>query len=210
MMRVLWILLWAAAVFGELPEPYREIEVLPFLEHGWYSNRYSIEKLFKERAPVNVVIEVGSWMGTSTRHMAALIKKTRHQGTVFAVDHWLGSEEHQRGKPFWHPALPRLYQQFLSNVIHEGLADYITPMRMSSLEAAKILGEADIIYIDAAHDYENVYADLKAWYPHVKGHGVLCGDDWTHIPIERAVKQFAEEEGLEIVTEGRFWRYIEK
>jgi hypothetical protein len=93
--------------------------------------------------------------------------------------YWLGSVEHQSS-----PILPTLYEQFLSNVVHAGLTHIIIPMRMSGLQAATWMDsmevKPDLIYIDASHDIPSVLADLSAWFPFVKGHGILCGDDWTH------------------------------
>lgn len=181
-----------------LPYPYDTVELLPYNPQGWYGNARAIEQLFNEKKPM-VVIEVGCWMGVSTMHIASLLPAG---GVVYAVDHWLGSIKHQPGQPFWNPILPKLYNQFLSNVIHRNLCDKITPLRMSSLEASQVLTElkADFVYIDASHDYESVYADLNAWYPLVKGHGILCGDDFPHPPIQKAVYQFAQEQGLRVLT----------
>ena len=37
----------------------------------------------------------------------------------------------------------------------------------------------DIVYVDAAHEYESVKADIAAWLPKVKTGGVICGDDYV-------------------------------
>lgn len=198
---------------GMAASPYDELrEILPFEPHGWYANANTIERLIQSRN-VKTIIEVGCWLGKSTRHMASLVP---HDGRVYAVDHWNGSEEHQVGQTHYHRALPLLYEQFLSNVIHAKLTDKIIPIRMDSLTAAKWFGEPgnlpvypDLIYIDASHDFESVYADLKAWYPLVKGHGILCGDDWHHQPIVEAVRRFSVEEGLLIETGDNCWYLLE-
>jgi predicted O-methyltransferase YrrM len=156
-----------------------------------------------------VVIEVGCWFGFSTRHLATLLPPG---GVVYAVDHWTGSLENQEGAHAWTPKLPYLYEQFLSNVIHENLTDKIIPVRMNSLEASRYLKgtKPDLIYIDASHDYESVYADLAAWYPLVKGHGFMCGDDYLDgemLTIKWAVDQFALDHGLTVKNHGSFWYY---
>ena len=80
---------------------------------------------------------------------------------------------------------------------------------MSSLEAAQWLKtfriRPDLIYIDAGHDEESVYADLKAWFPLVQGHGVICGDDWALSGVARAVTRFASENGFSIAHFGIGW-----
>ena len=49
-----------------------------------------------------------------------------------------------------------------------------------SVDAAKIFQDEffDFVYIDAAHDVDNVLKDLKAWYPKVKKGGVFAGHDY--------------------------------
>lgn len=208
-----FVWLWLFSIFNlfsELPEPYRSVNpLLPFEPHGWYQNSSQIELLIRSR-PIRTVIEVGSWFGASTRHIASLLPPG---GKVYAVDHWKGSAEHQPGAPFWHPALPYLYEQFLSNVIHANLTHVIIPVRMNSLEAAKALAHVkpDLIYIDASHDFDSVLADLRAWYPLVKGHGILCGDDWrSGHTLTKAIIIFAEEQNLTIHISGVFWQFVEK
>jgi len=189
---------------ANLPEPYRSVPLMPFNPGGWYSNASQIEALFKTNK-INVAIEVGCWLGLSTRHIARILPSG---GKLYAVDHWQGSIEHQAS-----PELSTLYEQFLSNVVHAGLTHVITPMKMSSLEAAeqmKLMGIIpDFIYIDASHDTESVLADLEAWFPFVKGHGIICGDDWTWDGVSTAVKRFAQEHGLTIDASNNFWRLVE-
>ena len=192
-----------------LPPPYDSVDLLPFNSHGWMldSNRVGLEKLIHTRR-VKIVVEVGSWLGTSTRHIASNLPEG---GVVYAIDHWLGSPEHQDMEE-----LPNLYRQFLSNLIHANLTHKIIPLRMSSLEAAKTLEVIpDLVYVDAGHDFDSVYSDLQAWFPFVKGHGILCGDDYywgavEDLPVKRAVDLFAKENNLIVRDMGWFWYYEEK
>jgi predicted O-methyltransferase YrrM len=185
----------------DLPDPYNNIELLPFDGHGWYSNANQISQLINAHH-VKTVVEVGSWMGLSTRHIASILPEG---GKVYAVDHWLGSEEHK-----YHPTLSQLYQQFLSNVIHAGLTNKIIPIRMDSLAAASHLtailtNPPDLIYIDAGHDTKSVYDDLCAYYPLVQENGILCGDDWGWKSVQIAVRRFAKKNHLKIHASGNFW-----
>lgn len=186
----------------DLPPPYDTAEILPFFQHGWYRNAAPIESLIKQHN-IKTIIEVGSWLGTSTRHMASCLPD---EGIVYAVDHWIGSSENQPGQKHWIPELEHLYEYFLSNAIHANLAHKIVPVRMGSLEAAEQLQvQADLIYIDASHDAESVYKDLVAWYPHVKKDGVFCGDDWDFPSVKQGVISFATKNRLRISGLGTFW-----
>lgn len=191
----------------QLPLPYRLLkEILPFDERGMYINAAPMEKLLKERK-ARTVVELGSWLGKSTRHIASLLPEG---GKVYAVDHWLGSAEHQNSIE-----IPRLYEQFLSNAIHAKLTDKIIPKKMTTLEAAeefKANGlQIDVVYVDASHDEASVSADLAAYFPLVQGHGILCGDDWgwghaQGFPVSTAVTRFAQQHNLRIeVIDGWFW-----
>lgn len=210
-MRIILLLIFLSSWIASgqnLPEPYNQLkELLPFDAQGWYSNEKEMKHLLKKH-PVKVVFEVGSWLGLSTRHIARHIPK---DGKVYAIDHWLGSNEHQPGQEFWREKLPQIYEQFLSNVIHKKLTHKIIPVRMASVDAEKYLSNIvpDLIYIDANHETEAVYQDLSIWYPHVKGHGILCGDDWTWDSVKIAVKKFAAENHLTIESHFNFWRLIE-
>lgn len=197
---------------AELPAPYDTVDVLPFNPQGWYINQASMEYLIK-RGNVKTIIEVGSWLGQSTRHFAQTIPE---DGVVYAVDHWQGSPNEDNSSF----DIPNLYRQFLSNVIHENLTHKIIPIRMSSLEASQTLKvKPDLVYLDATHDYNNVMLDLIVWFPFVKGHGTLCGDDyfWNHDPskgggpVKRAVDAFARENNLTVQTDGKWmWYLVEK
>ncbi len=199
----------AVQSFASLPVPYDTVDVLPYNPQGWYRNGPSMEWLIR-RTNVKTVIEVGSWLGLSTRHIAKTIPE---DGVVYAVDHWLGSPNEDNSSF----DIPNLYRQFLSNVIHENLTDKIIPIRMSSADAARTLNiKPDLVYLDATHDFNNVMFDLILWYPFVKGHGVLCGDDyfWNHEyplggPVKRAVDAFARENNLIVRDDGWMW-YLEE
>ena len=52
---------------------------------------------------------------------------------------------------------------------------YSVPASASIADAS-----SDLVFVDAAHDYENVHADVLAYWPKVKPGGVLAGHDFAH------------------------------
>lgn len=190
------------ALNAEMPEPYRSVEDLPFDGHGWFLNAAPLAEQINQK-PIFTVIEVGSWLGSSTRFIAKTLPKN---GVVYAVDTWRGSQN--EAATMRDPRIPYLYQLFLSNVKHEGLTDKIIPVRMDSLEASLALNvKADLIYIDASHDTMSVYNDIIAWYPHLKTDGTMCGDDWQAESVRIGVEQAAKKLNRKIVGYGSFWRF---
>lgn len=197
----------------DLPAPYNSLQKLqPFDDHGWYANSQWIEFLFKNNT-IKTAIEVGSWLGKSTRHIASLLPDN---GTIHAIDTWKGSACQQPDNDPFHCAhkLPTLYEQFLSNVVHANLTSRIIPVRMPSLQAAVELSDLkqtiDFIYIDADHDTKPVFDDLEAWYPYVSGkRGILCGDDWGWESVRIAVRDFAQKYNVTIYAAHNFWFIVE-
>lgn len=108
------------------------------------------------------MVEVGSYTGESAVVFA------KYVNSLTCVDPWDGLEE--------------IYKRFLART--GGLAN-IAHVRAFSVEAADRFedGSLDVVYIDGAHDYDNVKADILAWRPKLRRGGVLAGHDYgPHAP----------------------------
>jgi len=90
-------------------------------------------------------------------------------------------------------------------------------LRMSSEQAAILFKERsefpnwkpfDMVYIDAAHDYENVKNDIKCWKPLIKKGGIISGHDYMH-PNLPDVKIAVDEYFGEVKTLPGYVWYIE-
>lgn len=173
---------------------------------GWNSDSPVFERLIEETRPT-LIIEVGSWKGASAIHMASLLKKHKIAGAILCIDTWLGSVSHRQMYPeelrLQH-GYPRLYFQFLANVIHSGHDDTIIPFPQTSLQAGHWLGQinlnAGLIYLDGAHEDYWVYAEAKQYWDLTAPGGVLFGDDygegWSG-EVEVAVDRFSAEIGMQ-------------
>jgi hypothetical protein len=141
-------------------------------------------------------VEIGSWKGRSTSYMAVEIHNSEKNIKFDCVDTWDGSEEHSDPNSCWfQPELVNdknwLYRIFLENT--KPVNHIINPIRTTSLEAAQYYKNRsiDFVFIDAAHDYENVKADLNAWYPKVKKGGFIGGHDYPGFSgVVLAVNEF--------------------
>jgi len=154
---------------------------------GWHGNNPIFGRLIREVNP-HTIIEVGAWHGQSTINMAKILKEDNRDCHITTVDTWLGALEfigansgdrNLRMKNGY----PQVYYQFLSNVVHNGVQDYITPLPTTSLIAARWFQKqnmtADLIYIDASHDYDDVRADIEAYWPLLNKGGIMFGDDYS-------------------------------
>lgn len=81
-------------------------------------------------------------------------------------------------------------------------ADRRNVVRANSTAAASIARDtADLVFIDAAHDYASVKQDIEAWHPLVRPGGILCGHDYGHrryTGVKQAVDEFALDNGLKL------------
>lgn len=212
--------LLAATTAGNLPEA---VDL-----SGWNSDHPLFDRLVVETQPT-VIVEVGSWKGRSTHHLAlasanlkeidevsgADIPKNTH---IYSVDTWLGGIDHMLSDKPQDDVLrdacgsPRLYHQFIRNFADApDFARRVFPIQNTSLVGAKILAhlrvKADLIYIDASHEYADVYADLCAYENILRDGGVMFGDDFRNFPgVFAAVLRFSHESCRKIEeVDHNFW-----
>lgn len=71
----------------------------------------------------------------------------------------------------------------------------------------------DIIFIDAAHDFNSVYEDLWMWWPKIKPGGFLSGHDYgvENFPgVKKAVDKFFDNSGKTIELDEDFTWFVKK
>ena len=165
---------------------------------GWFSFRGLYGRMVRQAKDGAHFVEVGSWKGRSACFMAVEIANSRKRILFDCVDTWKGSQE---PKHLEDPSVKNgtLFSEFMRNT--EPIKRFISNVVvMESVQAAKQYGDRslDFVFIDAAHDYQNVKADLEAWLPKIKPAGLLAGDDFYHQGVKRAVtERFGESVKLQ-------------
>ena len=163
-----------------------------------------------------IIIEIGSWKGHSANAMADMTKKLGLNTKIVCVDHFLGGHEHwllpeYRQELRMEFGRPNIFYNFVANTCTRNNSDVIYPLSLPSSVASIVIRTkglvADLIYIDAGHDFNDVNADISNFWPALEQGGVMFGDDYPHGPVALAVGEFARQKELRILTKGRKWIY---
>lgn len=194
-------------------ESYREIR-------GWFApTDVTLYKKAVREAPKEGAhfVEIGAYQGRSTFAMCQHLRKAKKNITFDTIDHFKGSDNHQRGQGSQKKEviLGQLYDIFIDNI--EPMKDLVNIKRMSSEEACPLYKDnsLDFVYIDAQHDTESVYEDLTRWYEKVKDGGILGGHDYTWPSVRVALTMFMRDKKIfpdECNPRGRYswWFRIKK
>lgn len=172
------------------------------------------ESMIKHLKP-KVILEIGSYIGYSACKMAEYCKNLGYQDfSIVCIDPWLDCSGLGNFKERVH-GYPIFYYKFLYNVKTQGHSDVIIPFPMPSQTAYKYIDKAnvmaDMIYVDGAHDYDDVYLDLTRYYQVLRPGGIICGDDWAWDSVRLAVNDACKELSInnKLQLAGGVW-YIQK
>lgn len=143
------------------------------------------------------IVEIGSHTGLSTVWMARATS-----AHVVAVDPWADPRPGTLDDPFELVTGDAVYELFTQNLAHEGVAAKVTPLRTTSLEAAKIWVQAiGLLFIDAVHEYEYVRSDYLHWARNIPVGGWISFHDHTtdedhpYYGVKRAIDEFVVASG---------------
>lgn len=178
---------------------------------GWNGTRGIFLDLISSILPTTI-IEVGSWHGQSAITMAHAVKHLELSTKIYCVDTWLGALEFM-GKTGdrdlqLKDGYPQIYYTFLENIRSAGVEDIIIPIPQTAHIASLWFKQqgitAEMIYIDAAHDYYSVTQDVTAYLPLCTN--TIFGDDYMNRDFE--VKQAINDLKLDIeLVDNNFWLY---
>jgi hypothetical protein len=146
---------------------------------GWMSDS-ELHYLATEAKTHKTIVEIGSWLGRSTR---ALVDNLPAGGRVYAIDSWDGTGDDPAfafAKEYGgNGAFIRFYKNLWDHID----AGRVVPIRMSSLAASKLMRQlripVNMLFVDGEHTREAVTADLTNWRPLLTPDALLCGHDYT-------------------------------
>lgn len=129
------------------------------------------------------VLEIGSYCGKSTIYLG--LAACEQGGTVYALDHHQGSEEHQPGEMFHDPDLYDAgndgidsFTEFRRNLRTAGVEDRVVPLvAASSVAARDWRTPLGMVFIDGGHSLDAALEDYRCWATHVLRGGILAIHD---------------------------------
>lgn len=126
--------------------------------------------------------EIGVYKGDFSKNILTL-----HEGLkLHMIDSWSESTYDDKGndsasEPFrkiYTLEADKNYKTAFKSVFE--FKDRALLIKNFSMEAVNFFTDEyfDFVFIDAAHDYDSVIEDIKAWMPKVKKGGYICGHDY--------------------------------
>ncbi len=176
-----------------MPKSYKDIP-------GWFPEQSAtVLREIIQKYDVKTVTEIGVYLGKSVAFFS-------EQGCsvnavdLFTMGKWSEISE-QVIAQVTEEAGPDFYDKFMDNM--SGVN--VVPFRMSSEDASKLLGNTELIYIDAEHTYDQVLNDIKLWDS--KASKIICGDDYEDL-YPGVIKAVDEFYGDRVKVSGRVWYVI--
>ncbi|CAK8560622.1 unnamed protein product [Lathyrus sativus] len=201
--------------FVDFPPPHAE-EMLRRSKKvtGWGSHGAVFGNLIRKVQP-RIIVEVGTFLGASAIHMAELTQRLGLETQILCIDDfrgWAGFRNQVKNIAMLNGDV-LLYYQFLQNVVTFNQTGSILPVPFSSGSALSKLCElgiwADLVEIDAGHDFISAWSDINRGYRIVRPGGIIFGHDYftaaDNRGVRRAVDLFAKIHNLKVNVDGQHW-----
>jgi Methyltransferase domain len=159
----------AAMLRAARPTYTRSLRVIP--------SRLELPFLLDARRLTGVAVEVGVDEGLFSEYLL----EYWHGQQLISVDPWLEMppDEYTDTCNTSQASMEEKYERTKRRLAPFG--DRSDIRRETSAEAAARVtpGSLDFVYLDARHSYEGVTEDLHAWFPLVRGGGLMAGHDYN-------------------------------
>jgi predicted O-methyltransferase YrrM len=184
--------------------------------HSFFGDAEVFEWLIRTTRP-EVIVELGSWKGHSANYMADVCRQQGLNTKIICVDTFNGSAEHwhdpgMRAEMHLTNGRPTILERFMGNTVARGNTDHVFPLPLDGKTAAALFRmyelRADLIFIDAGHEYEMVRDDIRAYWPLLSERGVMFGDDYQMWMTAVAAHDVAKELNVPVMVAMRKWIYM--
>jgi hypothetical protein len=159
-------------------------------------------------------LEIGSMLGGSAIRTAEAVKRASIPMQIVCIDPFCGDvnmwawERPLAAGNAWRflrveDCRPTIYERFLANVLLQGHHDIILPIMTTSSVGLKLLSRLmqeqrlsvlpEVIYLDAAHEVDETFLEVRSSWALLPAGGVLLGDDWDWPAVRGDVLKFAEQ-----------------
>lgn len=140
-------------------------------------HREEYDRLINLIPDKSLMVEVGCFRGRSLCSVADTLKKKKIQ--IMAID-MFDNVTYTYDESNVISRRKGMASDFRDNIKEFGLENQVTLYAMSSTAAAMLIApRANLVFLDAAHDYASVKADIEAWGSLVIKGGILCGHDYA-------------------------------
>jgi hypothetical protein len=139
--------------------------------------RVDLIRSIGQEFPKGKGVEVGTFKGSFSNQIM-----NNWSGTLYMVDVWRPLESGYDDASNHGKYDGGVYTDAMENI--KGFEDRAIMVRATSEIASDVFNDEslDFVYIDAAHDYENVKNDILAWLPKIKDGGYIAGHDYRYDP----------------------------
>ncbi|KAD7478472.1 hypothetical protein R6Q59_007913 [Mikania micrantha] len=200
--------------YKDFPQPH----IKPLLRYkrirGWGSTGLVFKNLIHKVKP-KTIIEIGTFLGASALHMAELTQQLGLQTQILCIDDfrgWPGLSTRFQDIKMVNGDTMLLYQ-FMQNVVHVNATERVIFLPFSTGSTLETLCEwgifADLIEVDAGHDFHSAWSDINRAYKLLRPGGVIFGHDYftaaDNRGVRRAVNMFARVNGLRVKADGQHW-----
>lgn len=151
-------------------------------------------------------VEVGCWKGRSVCYLAVEVVNQNKNIKIDCVDIF---EYSNIQSDIAEPKYENIYGQLLENI--KPVRNIVNPVKGESSIVSGFYPEEslDFVFIDAAHDFENVFKDISCWFGKVKKGGVIAGHDYeSSLGVKEAVDKFFGAKNIK--TQENCWIYEKK
>ncbi|MCL4837569.1 MAG: class I SAM-dependent methyltransferase [Thermoanaerobaculia bacterium] len=149
-----------------------------------------------------MVVEVGVFEGVTSRWLADAIGP---EGRLILVDPFVPALRVER--LFGFSGARTIARRTVSGA--PSVVDWVRSTSLAAAGEVRTPEGADLVFLDARHEYEAVAEDLRSWSPHVSGEGVIAVHDSRPCPSRPELSP--ESGGCRAVTEflgAGLWRLL--